>query len=326
MTIGYAKVSPKFWTGTTGRELRGDTTAQVVAIYLMTSPHANGIGVFHCPPLYIAHETGCPIEGASKALLKLSEIGFCTVDAATDTIWVHEMAFFQLGAFLKPGDKRIPMAQRFFEAIPNPYMQRAFFEKNRDAYHLLPSPKMAQTSTPPEGASKVLRRGNEGASTNNNSNSNSCINNNNTITPSPSAPETDGGESSAKLPVKRDQTAPSSQSKATNADFNDWWLNYPLKKSKAAAQRIYERVVKDSKATVGELLTGAMRYSAERANQDPKYTKHPTTWLNGGCWADEGPPRLGGGFGGPSGGNSPPRSGAVAHLLNKIQSDKREVS
>jgi hypothetical protein len=30
-----------------------------------------------------------------------------------------------------------------------------------------------------------------------------------------------------------------------------------------------------------------MRYAAERAGQPPKYTKHPATWLKGGCWADE---------------------------------------
>ena len=36
-------------------------------------------------------------------------------------------------------------------------------------------------------------------------------------------------------------------------------------------------------------LAGAQRYAAERKDQDPKYTKHPATWLNGGCWEDEAP-------------------------------------
>ncbi|OKO71893.1 hypothetical protein AC630_31760 [Bradyrhizobium sp. AS23.2] len=35
------------------------------------------------------------------------------------------------------------------------------------------------------------------------------------------------------------------------------------------------------------MLNGAMRYAAERTGQDPKFTKHPATWLNGECWKDE---------------------------------------
>ena len=54
----YGIVSPRFWIGETGKKLRGNPNEQVLALYLMTSPHANMIGVFHCPILYMAHETG----------------------------------------------------------------------------------------------------------------------------------------------------------------------------------------------------------------------------------------------------------------------------
>jgi hypothetical protein len=37
------------------------------------------------------------------------------------------------------------------------------------------------------------------------------------------------------------------------------------------------------------LIAGAQRYAVERREQDPKYTKHPATWLNAGCWQDEAP-------------------------------------
>ena len=65
----YAKVSPRFWLGETGRELRkAGAEAQVVAFYLMTSPHANMLGLYYLPVLYLAHETGLGPEGASKGL------------------------------------------------------------------------------------------------------------------------------------------------------------------------------------------------------------------------------------------------------------------
>ena len=40
-------------------------------------------------------------------------------------------------------------------------------------------------------------------------------------------------------------------------------------------------------------IAGAQRYAGERAGEDPKFTKHPATWLRGGCWEDE-PPANGG--------------------------------
>jgi hypothetical protein len=30
-----------------------------------------------------------------------------------------------------------------------------------------------------------------------------------------------------------------------------------------------------------------MRYAAERRGEDPRFTKHPATWLRKGCWSDE---------------------------------------
>jgi hypothetical protein len=69
--------------------------------------------------------------------------------------------------------------------------------------------------------------------------------------------------------------------------FESWWQQYPRKVEKPSALKAYARVIKNKEATSAELLSGAMRYAAERASQDAKFTKHPTTWLNKGCWNDE---------------------------------------
>ncbi len=103
----YAIVTPSFWIGETGKLLRGDAPAQVLALYLMSSPHSTMTGVFHCPVLYMAHETGLTLEGATKALERLSKEGFCEYDEASETIFVVRMASYQIGESLKPGDNRI---------------------------------------------------------------------------------------------------------------------------------------------------------------------------------------------------------------------------
>lgn len=122
----YAKVIPQFWIGETGKALRGNIEAQIVAMYLMTSPHSEWTGVFHCPILYIAHETGLPIEGASKALERLIEVGFCMFDAPSDTVFVFNMAKFQIGPVLKPSDKRVKGLQNDVKKWPEGRIKTEF--------------------------------------------------------------------------------------------------------------------------------------------------------------------------------------------------------
>jgi hypothetical protein len=77
------------------------------------------------------------------------------------------------------------------------------------------------------------------------------------------------------------------------SSFEEWWRMYPRHVAKRRAREVYEGIVEKGKATTAELLAGAMRYAAERDGQDPRYTKHPTTWLRGGCWTDEPAPVAG---------------------------------
>lgn len=149
----YAKISPQFWLGKTGRCLRGSPEAQLVALYLLSCPHANMIGVFHCPIIYIAHETGLPFEGASKGLTSLEEADFCTYEAAEELVFVHEMARYQIGDELKPTDNRVKGAQNEYDRIPDGQLKQAFHAKYQKAFHL---PEILEICTDFEGASKGL--------------------------------------------------------------------------------------------------------------------------------------------------------------------------
>jgi hypothetical protein len=132
----YSKVSSAFWTGKTGKALRGNHQAQVVALYLMTCPHANMIGVFHCPIIYIAHETGSSIEGATKGLNDLIEGAFCTYDHDSETVWVHEMARFQIGENLSPNDKQVVGIKKQFTTLPEGLIKQGFHARYKDDFIL----------------------------------------------------------------------------------------------------------------------------------------------------------------------------------------------
>lgn len=132
----YGSVSPMFWIGKTGKQLRGNPELQVLALYLLTSPHSNMIGVYHVPVMYIGHETGLGLEAASKGLQSLSEADFCTYCPDTETVWVHEFAKYQVGEELKETDNRCKAIQRQYAAIKNDEIRSGFFDRYGNSFHL----------------------------------------------------------------------------------------------------------------------------------------------------------------------------------------------
>lgn len=70
------------------------------------------------------------------------------------------------------------------------------------------------------------------------------------------------------------------------ASFDDFYAAFPKKKEKAAAARAYAKAIKDG-ADPNKVLEAARAYAKERQGQDAKFTKHPATWLNKGCYDDE---------------------------------------
>jgi hypothetical protein len=77
-----------------------------------------------------------------------------------------------------------------------------------------------------------------------------------------------------------------SESDCAAALFDEFWKQYPKKRAKAAARKAYIRAIKNG-ANSDELLTGAMRYAAERMDQEERYTKDPANWLKDECWHDQ---------------------------------------
>ena len=133
----YAKIAPQFWIGETGRQLRRlGAETQVAALYLITSPHANMLGLYYLPLPLFAHETGLSIEGASKGLRSLSEVGFAYYDEASEMVWVPQMARFQLGEALDPKDKRVIGINKEYQTLPNNRFLSDFYRKYHVVYHL----------------------------------------------------------------------------------------------------------------------------------------------------------------------------------------------
>jgi len=132
----YARLRPRFWITGTGKSLRGDPSCQVVAVYLMSCPTSNMIGLYHLALPTLAHETGIPFEGASKALRRLIEAQFAEYDEANEVVWVPAMAREQLGDSLKRGDKRCAGVVNALQPYRNTPLFFRFVARYGRAYHL----------------------------------------------------------------------------------------------------------------------------------------------------------------------------------------------
>lgn len=133
----YARVSPKFWMGQTGKALRRQgMETQLVGLYLLTGPHSNMLGLYSLPIVYVGHETGLGIEGATKGLHGCIEAGFCMYDEDTEMVWVIEMAHFQIADKLSANDKQCKGVQKAYdELIENPFLSM-FYDKYKADFNL----------------------------------------------------------------------------------------------------------------------------------------------------------------------------------------------
>ncbi|BBB14788.1 uncharacterized protein RVIR1_10470 [Candidatus Rickettsiella viridis] len=151
----YSKLSPHFWINEQGKQIKqfGGAT-QLIALYLISNPHCTMLGIYYLPMPFIAHELGITLEGALKGLQNLCEVGFCTYDAASEYVWVHDMALSQLGQALKPNDNRVKCINELYQALP----KLPFLDKFYEAYHisLCLDKKTKGLIRPYEGTSKSL--------------------------------------------------------------------------------------------------------------------------------------------------------------------------
>lgn len=249
----YGIVSPRFWLGETGKSLRGDPDAQVLALYLMTSPHSTMIGVFHCPILYMAHETGIPLEGASKGLRRLIEAGFCEYDEASETIFVTRMAAYQIGESLSLSDKRVSGIRKEVEKMPKGPIKSSFLRVYGDAFHLQKERAEASPSKAPSKPHRSQEQEQE---------------------------QEQDKEHGGSTPSK-----PRTQSASRFAEFWQAWPAGPRKQARAECEKKWKARGLDSLA---DEIVGHVR-SLLKTKQFQEFTPSPLTYLNQRRWEDGAP-------------------------------------
>ncbi len=72
-----------------------------------------------------------------------------------------------------------------------------------------------------------------------------------------------------------------------------FWATYPRRTEKKAALAKLGALRKSASVPWERFFGGVRRYARHVAGTEERYIKHPTTWLNRGCWDDEASPLVG---------------------------------
>lgn len=157
----YGLVTPSYWTGPTGRQIRAmGQAAQLVGAYLLTAPGSNMIGLYYLPLVILGHETNCSVEEARQILAALSSIDYAYYDEGQETVWVKNMAFYQVGETVETRDNRWPAIIREVLAFSSSPFYARFLEVYGEPFHLLEAlgPSLDGSASPLQAPSKGLRR------------------------------------------------------------------------------------------------------------------------------------------------------------------------
>ena len=132
----YARISPLFWTRGSGKLLRGNADAQVVAMYLVTCPNSNMVGIYYLPLVVLAYETGLSQDRVSAALTACASAGFAYYDPDAEMVWVPNMVVYQAGSTMKRLDKRRALIlSDLSKAGRHPFVAE-FYKLHSSAYSL----------------------------------------------------------------------------------------------------------------------------------------------------------------------------------------------
>lgn len=255
----FGTVRPTFWTGLTGRAIReAGADAQLLAVYLMTSPHANMLGCYYLPLVLIRKELALSTADVTKGLAIMRKVGFAAYDDASEVIWVYEMAHYQLGDEVSEHDKRLPAVKRCYRELNDCPFLGPFFDKYTDALHL---------EHRREGSQQKLQG---------------------------HAPNAQGHEmppvpvpvpDPVPVPLRKER---SGEETAAWDRFERFWRAYPKRKGKDEAWKLWRKLNPD------DALTDTIVLAVEAQCRGPDWLKeagrfipHPTTWLNRGGWKDE---------------------------------------
>jgi hypothetical protein len=137
----YSVVNGRFWTemSRTGTAIReGGLDATALALYLVTGPHSNALGLYYLPLSTVSNDLRLTRQEVQRLLQLVCATGFARYFEEDSLVWIPRMAHHQIGPRLKRNDHRRAWALRELKKYEGTAAHGQFLRTYGEAYHLLP--------------------------------------------------------------------------------------------------------------------------------------------------------------------------------------------
>lgn len=157
---GYSTVKDTIFTGRTGRELRHHPPeVRELQFWLTCGPDRDPFGIFIFEPETVAPRIGRTTESLRASLGTLVALQFCEWDAASQFVWVIEMAHHQFQTPLKAVDNRCATARKWYAGAPESPWLGPWFDRYVFDFHLEKDPHAVERRGPRQAPPKGLGEG-----------------------------------------------------------------------------------------------------------------------------------------------------------------------
>ena len=242
----YGQVQSAFWQSIDVQSWSDE--GKLLALYLLTGPHANGIGCFRLPDGYVMADLGWVAETVSKGFAELSENGFANrIDGV-----VFIPNFLRWNRIANGNIAKARFGE--FESLPKGEAKRLAARAMLDFCTFWSDADRNHLETVSETLSKPIP-------------------NQNPTQPNPTQP------------ILRHRADDGSTDEAFESKF---WPAYPRHVGKQAAAKAFAKLKPDPELLGEMLKSLAVqRQSPDWTRDEGQFIPHAATWINGKRWQDE---------------------------------------
>lgn len=268
----YYRITPRFWLDP---DIRNEWTEdmRLLALYLLTSPHRNMVGLFHCPPSYAINDLQWNekrFRNGFEALLKAS---FIQYDEASQVVLIPNAIRYDPPS----NDNQVTGSLNALASVPETFLLLSLADACDNAAAKLDDEKAADRCR--ALAERIRNRYmNRFETVSKPSRTTVPVPVPDTENIPPSA-EPDGSGVPARGKGSRETLYPD--------DFLEFWAVYPRKTEKQVALKAWRARLKErlegGQAITPEVLQRAAAHYAEQCQRngtEQRYIKHPASFLS----------------------------------------------
>ncbi|MDI9418754.1 MAG: hypothetical protein QM399_01065 [Bacillota bacterium] len=290
----YSKVFVKIWHSKDFRTLSGD--AKLLFVYLLTSPHRNMGGFYYLPFPYLCFDIGLDENRVAKAFQELEDRGMAVYDKDAQVVLIRKWFLYNpienqnQAKGLNKQLAEIPKS-RLFESFVNCVKEHCkYTETILKGFDISFETLSKPFRNPSETLSKPFAKPGTGTGTGT-GDIYTCAPDGARVYTAPSpGGSVEAEKVTATLGDKSSKSGPRSPFKSKRQEqlFDEFWAQYPKKRSKGQAERTWVKIKPDEQLFEA-IMAGLERAktSVEWQKDGGQYIPHPSTWLNAKGWEDE---------------------------------------